>query len=113
MKIASPIGISPTASHKIAHPDGEEAVARVVEKTGNMFTLSGWAQTLPEKVAELAPNAFRFCHVNKTMVKNEKFLETLEKLGYKGIVVTIDNAIGSRRRYAMKNDFTMPAHLKF
>ena len=78
-----------------------------------MFTLSGWAQTLPEKVAELAPNAFKLGHVTKSMVKSKQFFSALEKLGYEGIVVTVDNHIGSRRRYVMLNDFTAPPHLKY
>ena len=35
-----PIGISPTALQKLAHPDGECASAKAAEKAGIVFILS-------------------------------------------------------------------------
>lgn len=47
------------------------------------------------------------------MAHNQEFFHTLEKLGFEGLVVTVDNHIGSRRVNTLRNDFTMPAHLNF
>jgi (S)-2-hydroxy-acid oxidase len=38
--ISMPIGISPTAMQRMAHPDGECASARAAEKAGTVFMLS-------------------------------------------------------------------------
>ena len=38
--ISMPIGISPTAMQKMAHPDGECASAKAAEEAGTVFILS-------------------------------------------------------------------------
>ena len=88
-------------------------MARAVEARGNIFTLSGWSHTLPDKVAELAPSAPLFCHFTKSMVRNLEMLPALEAMGYLGVVITIDNTINSRRRETMRRDFSMPPHTQF
>ena len=39
-EISMPIGISPTAMQKMAHPEGECASAKAAEKAGTLFILS-------------------------------------------------------------------------
>ena len=39
-KVSMPIGISPTAMQRMAHPDGECASAKAAEKAGTIFILS-------------------------------------------------------------------------
>ena len=39
-KVLVPIGISPTAMQRMAHPDGECASAKAAEKAGTVFILS-------------------------------------------------------------------------
>ena len=38
--VSMPIGISPTAMQRMAHPEGECAAARAAEKEGTVFILS-------------------------------------------------------------------------
>ena len=39
-EISMPIGISPTAMQRMAHPDGECASAKAAEESGTVFILS-------------------------------------------------------------------------
>lgn len=42
-KVAMPLGFSPAAMHKLAHPDGELATSRAAGKAGCNMILSTWA----------------------------------------------------------------------
>lgn len=50
-----PVGVAPTAYHKLAHSDGEVATARAAEKAGVIFTLSSLSSCSIEDIAEAAP----------------------------------------------------------
>ncbi|KXO88959.1 alpha-hydroxy-acid oxidizing protein [Tsukamurella pseudospumae] len=50
----SPIGIAPTAFHRLVHPDGETAVARAAAACGSPFVLSMRATTRIEEVGATA-----------------------------------------------------------
>ena len=51
--LSSPILISPTAMHKLAHPDGEKATAAAAIRTGSIMILSQSSSSSVEEVAEV------------------------------------------------------------
>jgi (S)-2-hydroxy-acid oxidase len=50
-KTALPLGFSPAAMHKLAHPDGELATSRAAAKAGICMALSSYATESIENVA--------------------------------------------------------------
>lgn len=88
-----PIGISPTANHKFAHPEGELATARAAEKAGVIYTLSNYASTTIEDVAEAAPNLTKWfqLYIFYTRSVSEALVRRAEASGYKAIVLTVDS----------------------
>lgn len=54
-RVEIPIGISPTAMQRMAHPDGESANVRAAQAMGTIFTLSTISTTSLEEVAAAAP----------------------------------------------------------
>lgn len=58
--IEMPIGISPTAMQRMAHPDGECASAKAAEKAGTVFILSTISTSSIEEVASAAPRAVKW-----------------------------------------------------
>lgn len=55
-----PIGISPTALQKMAHPEGEIANARAAGEAGCIFILSTISTTSIEDVAAAAPKTIKW-----------------------------------------------------
>jgi (S)-2-hydroxy-acid oxidase len=58
-KVPSPLCISSTAFHKMAHPDGELGSARAANNSRTPFMLSNWATTSAEEVASVCPDSFK------------------------------------------------------
>lgn len=92
-----PVGVSPMARHKDAHPEGEIATARGAGKSGSIFILSSLSQTLLEDVAQGAPETEKWfqMYLNKNQTINSMFIDRAEKAGYKAIVLTLDDATDS------------------
>lgn len=88
-----PVGLSPTGSVHMAHPEGELATARAAEKAGVIFTLSSYSGYSLEEVAAAAPSAIKWfqCYIYEDRSITEKLIRRAEEAGYKAIVVTIDS----------------------
>lgn len=93
--VSCPIGISPTAFHKLGHHDGELASVRAAEKAGVVFTLSTQSNHSIEDIAAAAPSAVKWMQVNiytdRTITEN--IVRRAEKCGFKAIVYTIDTPV--------------------
>lgn len=88
-----PIGISPTAGHMLAHPDGEIASAKAAEKAGVIFTLSTGSNCSIEEVAEAAPKLTKwfqlYMHSDRRI--SQSLVKRVEKSGFTAIVLTVDS----------------------
>lgn len=62
-KLEWPIGVSPSAMQKMAHPEGEVASARAAGKAGSLFILSSASTTSLEEVAKKAPDTHKWFHL--------------------------------------------------
>lgn len=82
-KSSWPVGVAPFARHKDAHPDGEIATARGAGKSGSIFVLSSFAQTLLEDVAKNAPKTEKWfqMYLNKNQTINSMFVNRAKKAG--------------------------------
>lgn len=110
-----PLGISPTAMQKMAHPDGELANARAAEAAGIIFTLSTIATSSIEEVAKAAPRCIKWfqLYIYKDREITKKLVRRAENAGFKAIVLTIDAPIFGLRRADIRNQFGLPPELKF
>ncbi|KAH6933969.1 hypothetical protein HPB50_019357 [Hyalomma asiaticum] len=59
-RLSMPVGISPTALQKLAHPDGESATARAAANAATVMVLSALSTTSMEDVASAAPGGVRW-----------------------------------------------------
>ncbi|KAG0439111.1 hypothetical protein HPB47_016753 [Ixodes persulcatus] len=59
-KLSMPVGISPTAFQKMAHPDGEVAVAKAAQAAGTLMTLSTFSNDCLEDVQREAQGGLRW-----------------------------------------------------
>lgn len=109
-----PILIAPMAFMKMAHPDGELAVARAAAKHGLHMVVSTSATCSLEAVAESAPQGKRWfqLYVDKDRGLTQSLVERAEAAGYQAIVLTVDRPLLGRREADLRNGFHLPPGLE-
>lgn len=115
LNLSMPIGISPTAMQKMAHPEGELANVKAAEKNGTLFILSTISTTSIEEVAEVAPTADKWfqVYIYKDREITKRLVHRAEQAGFKAIVLTVDSPCsGYKRPYSRDQTPLLPAHLK-
>jgi 4-hydroxymandelate oxidase len=111
-KVSMPIGIAPTAFHKLACEAGEVATAKAARSAGVLFVLSSLSNTAMEAVfAEAASPRWFQLYVYKDREITRALVQRAEAAGAEAIVLTVDApGLGTRERDA-RNRFQLPAGL--
>ncbi len=106
-KLSFPVMVAPMALQRMAHPDGEVAVARAVGNAGTVMILSTLASSTIEEVAAAAtgPLWFQLYFRNREMSKD--LVQRAEKSGYKAICLTVDVPALGRRERDVRNQFML------
>jgi (S)-2-hydroxy-acid oxidase len=107
IKTPSPIWISSTAFHRMAHPDGEAATARAANTSATPFMLSSWSNTPLEVVANECPNSLKMfqIYMSKVPEVNEDLWKRVRESGYKIMFLTTDTQLLGKREQDMRNGF--------
>ncbi|CAH2229897.1 hydroxyacid oxidase 1-like [Pararge aegeria] len=113
-KVTMPLGISPTAMQRMAHPDGETANVKAAEAQGVIYTLSTIATSSIEEVADAAPNAVKWfqLYIYNDREVTRKLVMRAEQAGFKALALTVDTPLFGIRRADIRNKFTLPSHLR-
>ncbi|KAF2880613.1 hypothetical protein ILUMI_25553 [Ignelater luminosus] len=113
-KVSMPIGIAPTAMQRMAHPEGECANAKAAQSMGTIFTLSTIATSSIEEVADAAPLAIKWfqLYIYNDREVTRSLVKRAEKAGFRALVLTVDAPIFGLRLADIRNNFTLPPHLK-
>ncbi len=108
--LETPILIAPMAAQRLAHPDGERAMARVAAGTGSIMVVSTMATVSLEDVAAEVPRAPLWfqCYVHRDRAFSESLLRRAAAAGYRAVVLTVDLQVVSRRRRDERNHFELP-----
>jgi len=109
-ELGSPVVVAPVAYQRMAHPDGEEALARAAAAVGSAFCLSTFATASPEDVAAAAPDAVRFLQVyvfRDRGVTRELIAEAVAA-GYSAVFLTVDLAVVGARDRERRVTWTFP-----
>src|SRR6476469_4827073 len=97
----SPVVVAPVAYQRMAHPDGEEALARAAAAAGAPYCLSTFSTATAAEVAAAAPGALRCLQVyvfRDHGVTDELIAEALDA-GFSAVFLTVDlPVVGSRDR---------------
>lgn len=113
-KISSPIGAASTAMHCLAHPDGEIATARACKAQDTVMGLSSFAtQTLEDVKGAIGntPTALQL-YLFEERDHSVKLIKRAKAAGYKAVLLTVDTPVLGRRNLEIRNQFTLPKHLK-
>lgn len=108
-EVAIPVGFAPTALHKLAHPDGELASARVCGQSGALMCLSTLSSCSLEDVAEHSegPRWFQL-YVHKRHDVARDLVQRAAASGYSAIVVTADLPVPGYRERELRDNMTIP-----
>lgn len=110
--LATPIIFSPTGFTRIAHSDGELAVARVASQLQLPYCLSTLSTRSIEEVASVSngPKWFQV-YVWRDRALVHDMLQRAEAHGYEAIMLTVDTAVLGRRERDVRRGFTLPPKL--
>lgn len=111
-RFASPIGVAPTAYHRLATADGERATARACASTGTLLVVSTLATTTLEDVAAAAvgPRWFQL-YVHRDRGFTRSLVERAHAAGYRALALTADTPLLGRRLRDVRNRFGLPEGL--
>jgi (S)-2-hydroxy-acid oxidase len=78
------------------------------------FTLSTFATSSIEEVAEGCPHALRFfqVYIYRDRDITLQLIRRAEKCGYKALILTVDTPFFGKRLADNRNKFKLPSHLK-
>jgi 4-hydroxymandelate oxidase len=104
----APIMVAPMALQRMAHPDGEVAVARACASRGITMSLSTVASATIEDVAAAgAPTWFQL-YLLRDPGRNRELLDRAAAAGYEAIILTVDAPILGRRERDLRTEFQLP-----
>jgi isopentenyl diphosphate isomerase/L-lactate dehydrogenase-like FMN-dependent dehydrogenase len=104
-----PLLVAPTALQRLAHPDGEPAMARAAAGAGTIFTLSTLATSRPAEAA--VPGAVQWfqLYILKDRGVSRALLDEAVEHGFAAIVLTVDAPRAGRRERDLRTGFAVPA----
>ncbi|MGW2462470.1 alpha-hydroxy acid oxidase [Streptomyces sp. NPDC001761] len=107
----APLFVSPTAFHRLAHPDGEAATARAAAATGTPLVTGMAATTAVADVVTAAreadPDAVVWfqLYLQPEHEVTAELVHRAERAGCSALVVTVDSPVFGRRTRDLRNGF--------
>jgi isopentenyl diphosphate isomerase/L-lactate dehydrogenase-like FMN-dependent dehydrogenase len=113
-EISMPLMVAPTSLQRVAHPDGEPALARAAAAAGTVYTLSSLGSRRPRELADAvgadAPRWFQLYWSRDREFTSELLAEAAEA-GYAALVLTVDLPEPGPRERDLRSGFDAPADL--
>lgn len=104
-RLSMPVVLSPTAFHRLAHPEGELATARAAEAAGITMIVSMAATTRLEEVGRPATRPWFQLYLQPDRDFTARLVGRAEEAGYGALVVTVDSPVFGRRERDLRNGF--------
>jgi L-lactate dehydrogenase (cytochrome) len=113
--IGLPLVLAPTGFTRIAHPEGELAVARGAQRARIPYTLSTLSTYSIEQVAAAAKNADRWfqLYVWRDRALVGSLIDRAKAAGYSTLCLTVDTPVLGRRERDHRRGFTLPPQIGF
>lgn len=107
-EVALPVGVAPTAYHRLAHPDGEVATARGAGAAGALYVVSMLASRTLEEIAKAAtgPLWLQLYWLRRRAALAD-LVERAAATGYRAVVLTVDTPRVGRRLRDLRNNFAI------
>jgi isopentenyl diphosphate isomerase/L-lactate dehydrogenase-like FMN-dependent dehydrogenase len=109
-----PFLVAPVAFQLLAHPDGEEGMARAARDAGTVMCLSSLTSTRAAEVAEAAPEGKRwmqvYCFRDRGVTR--AMVEEAAEAGYEALLLTVDAPYAGKRERDVRTGFEVPAEIR-
>ena len=104
-----PVMVSPAGLLRVAHTEGELAIARAAGKTGVVFVVSTAASWSIEEIAEAATGPLWFqLYLWRDRDIMKSLVERAGKAGYQALMVTVDLQVVGKRERDLRNGLSIP-----
>ena len=108
-RISMPVMLSPTGSGRLASPDAELTLARVVGEQGTLYAHSTVASYSPEDVAASASGPLWFqLYLPPERDVARDFIIRIKGAGYRALLLTVDTPVRGNRERDTRNRFSLP-----
>jgi isopentenyl diphosphate isomerase/L-lactate dehydrogenase-like FMN-dependent dehydrogenase len=108
--VSMPVLVAPVAFQRLAHPDGEVAMARAAAAAGTIMTLSTIATSRPSEIAaecDPAPRWFQlYCFRDRAVTR--ALIDEAVESGFEAIALTVDAPRAGRRERDFRHQFVVP-----
>jgi isopentenyl diphosphate isomerase/L-lactate dehydrogenase-like FMN-dependent dehydrogenase len=112
--IELPVMVAPTSLQRVAHPDGEPALARAAAAAGTIYTLSSLGSMRPRELADAvgdrSPRWFQLYWSKDHGFTTELVAEAADS-GFTALVLTIDLPTAGPRERDLRSGFSLPTDL--
>jgi 4-hydroxymandelate oxidase len=113
-RVRAPILVAPTSFLKMAHPEGETAVAVGTAEAGSLMVVSTRTTVPLDDIAAAASDSPRWfqVYILKDRDWTAEIVARAAELGYRALVLTVDAPVVGRRRRDEKNAFSFPDDIR-
>jgi 4-hydroxymandelate oxidase len=112
-EVSLPIGVAPSAFHKLVHPDGELATARAAGAAGTVMCLSIMATASLEDVASVATGPLWLqTYIFRDRALTASIAGRAKAAGFHCLVLTVDTPVLGSRERDFRNRFELPAGIE-
>lgn len=110
---ALPLGLAPTGFTRMAHTDGERAVARAAGGAGIPYALSTMGTVSIEELAAVADFDHWFqLYIWRDRGLSRDLVDRAAASGYRVLMITVDTPVSGHRERDLRNGFTIPPELR-
>jgi 4-hydroxymandelate oxidase len=113
-ELAMPILVAPVAFQRLAHADGEQAMARAARELGTAMCVSTLATAAPSEVAAAAGGGHHwmqvYCFRDRGVTR--ALVDEATEAGFEAIVLTVDAPYAGRRERDLRTGFEIPAEVR-
>ncbi|HZT92083.1 MAG TPA: alpha-hydroxy acid oxidase [Gaiellaceae bacterium] len=111
-EITLPVVVAPVAFQRVAHPDGEVAMARAARAAGTIMTLSTLATSTPAQVAEVGGARWFQLYVFRDDGVTRELVAQARESGFTALVLTIDAPVRGNRERDVRSAFQIPPEIE-
>jgi isopentenyl diphosphate isomerase/L-lactate dehydrogenase-like FMN-dependent dehydrogenase len=112
-RIPAPIVVAPMAFQRLAHPEGECAMARGAAAAGLPMTVSTFSTVALEEVCAVGPGPRWFqLYVHRDRGITRELVRRAHAAGYQALVLTVDVPEIGRRERDIRNQFRLAGELR-
>jgi len=106
--VALPVLVAPVAYQRLAHEDGELAMARAAAAAGTVMCVSTMSTTPPGEVAATGADCWYQLYVPRDEGRARDLVEQARDAGFRALVLTVDTPVLGRRERDLRSGFAVP-----